>query len=83
MDYLEETLYLPGGFDCFRPPEQSPSICKSPVLRKGYFTFGSFHNYGKLNDKLISVWAQILLECPTARMFIKCYEPAMILRSEN
>jgi len=72
--YLEETLYLPGGLDCYRPPENSPALSKTPALRKGHFTFGSFCAYGKMNHSLIRLWAQVLLECPTARMLIKCYD---------
>lgn len=68
--YTERLLRLPGGFSCYRPPDEAPEIGDVPALRNGYITFGSLHNLVKLNAVVIETWARLLHEAPTARLLI-------------
>lgn len=70
-DYLEELVYLPGGFVCYRPAENVPVPAPPPVSRNGYITFGSFNNLLKVNDYTISLWTTVLQTVPNSRLLIK------------
>lgn len=69
--YVEQSLCLPGGLSCFRPPPNSPPVGPLPAQQRAYFCFGSFNNNAKISPTVLRVWAQILQEIPRARMIIK------------
>jgi predicted O-linked N-acetylglucosamine transferase (SPINDLY family) len=66
--YTERLVRLSEGFCCFTVPVDAPDVGPLPALHKGYVTLGSPHNLAKLNDRVLSVWAQILKRLPTARL---------------
>jgi len=70
--YLEETVYLPGGYVCYRPVEDSPPVAPLPALREGTVTFGSFNNHLKINPHVLSLWGQVLKACPRSRLRVRC-----------
>jgi predicted O-linked N-acetylglucosamine transferase (SPINDLY family) len=69
--YVEEVVRLPRGFNCYRPPPDSPEVGALPALRAGHVTFGSFNNASKISAPLIACWAKILTNVPTARLLLK------------
>lgn len=66
----EKLLRLPRGFACFRPPRHAPSVQQSPVARNGFVTLGSLHKLDKLNEDVITLWAGILQNNPSARLLL-------------
>ncbi|MCG3200089.1 MAG: tetratricopeptide repeat protein [Candidatus Omnitrophica bacterium] len=70
--HSEQLIRLETGFNCYRPPEEAPPVAPPPALAGAGFTFGSFNNLAKLNDRVLSVWAEILKETPGARLLLKC-----------
>jgi len=68
--FTEELLVLPHSHFCWQPlhpapvPEHSPAAGRSVV-------FGSFNNFTKLNDRVLSVWAEILRRVPDSRLLLK------------
>lgn len=79
-DQYSEKLYrLPTLFCCYRPLIRNPlwryrpdyQVKPSPALAKGYVTFGSCNNLGKLTDEVLSLWGQILQANPTSRLLIE------------
>jgi len=70
-NYVEELVYLPGGFVCYRPAEDMPAIGPAPVLRNGYVTFGSLNSLLKINDDTLTLWAQVLQAVPASRLLLK------------
>jgi protein O-GlcNAc transferase len=70
--YLEEIVYLPGGYVCYRPVEDSPPVAPLPALREGTVTFGSSNNHPKINPHVVSLWAQVLRACPRSRLRVRC-----------
>jgi protein O-GlcNAc transferase len=69
--HSEELVRLPGGFLCFRPPENSPAVSPLPALAGAPFTFGSFNNMAKVSDGAVAAWAEILGRVPGSRLALK------------
>lgn len=66
--YSEELMYLPGGYYCYRPPENDVAVTPPPSIENGYITFGSLAPHRRFNLELLKVWAEILNRIPSARM---------------
>ena len=70
--YVEELVYLDGGYVCYRPPDVTPLPGPLPALHNGYVTFCSFNNHLKINDDTVALWVQVLQICAGSRMLVKC-----------
>lgn len=51
--------------------EEGREVAPLPCLEGGGFTFGSFNNLYKMNDKVVAMWARILKAVPGSRLFLK------------
>jgi len=71
--YSERLVRLSDGFLCYQPPQSSPAIARSPVLSKGYITFGSFNMLPKISRECIEMWSAIVNSVPNARLLLKCH----------
>ncbi|MHC4582476.1 MAG: O-linked N-acetylglucosamine transferase family protein, partial [Planctomycetota bacterium] len=69
--YVEESVYLPGGLLCYKPPDSAPPVGPLAAARNGYVTFASFNNSCKINDNTMALWAQILRENENSRLLMK------------
>ena len=77
--YSEELYRLPTLFACYRPMSRNPlwryqpayQVRPTPALTKGYITFGSCNNLGKLTDNVLTLWGQLLARIPTAHLLIE------------
>jgi protein O-GlcNAc transferase len=69
--YVEQSIYLPGGLACFRPPAESPAVGPLPALQRGTPTFGSVNSNPKINAGCIGLWARVLCQVPGSRMILK------------
>ena len=69
--YVEESLFLDGGFFSFRPPRESPLVGPLPANEKGHVTFGSFNNSLKINPFVMELWARILNANENSRFVMK------------
>ncbi len=58
--YTEESVCLPGGVYCYRPPDFAPPVEPPAAKRNGYVTFGSFSNSLKINPHVLRLWAEVL-----------------------
>ncbi|HWY24948.1 MAG TPA: hypothetical protein VNX47_08505, partial [Nevskia sp.] len=47
-----------------------------PRLARGYWTFGSFNNYRKLNQSVFAAWAGVLAAIPGSRLRLYSFENA-------
>lgn len=67
-DFSETLLHLPQGRFCYRPSQSTPA----PVPRdEAGLRFVSFNRVSKLNDDVLSVWADILRRCPGAQLQLR------------
>ena len=70
-DYSEKILYLPHIWNCHSGLNSIRSLSDPPCLKEKNITFGSFNNFNKINDKVISVWSQILLKVKNSKLILK------------
>lgn len=66
--FSERLAYLPDSRLCFTPPANAPDVAPLPAQSRGYLTFGSMQNPGKIATKVIQTWGRILVTLPTARL---------------
>jgi predicted O-linked N-acetylglucosamine transferase (SPINDLY family) len=66
--HAERVVRLAGLMWAFEPPKDAPQLAvRAPDAR---ITFGSFNHPAKINDAVLSVWAQLLLRVPTSKLII-------------
>ncbi len=66
--HCETLLRMPQTLWCYEPPQNAPAVALPPVQRNGHITFGSFNHVAKLNDGVLSIWAELLRRLPDARL---------------
>jgi len=69
--YSEKLYRLPGCFLCYEPPADCPDITPLSALENAPITFASFNNLTKINDAVVSAWADILQKLPESHLLIK------------
>ncbi len=69
--HTERLVRLPGGFLCYVPPGDAPAVGPTPALAAGFVTFGSFNNFAKMNQRVLTLWARIVTAVPGARLVLK------------
>ena len=69
--YTEWAAPLPGSFWCFDPYEDAPVAEDPPCVKNGFLTLGCVGNLGKINDRILGSWVQILAALPTSRLLIR------------
>lgn len=67
--HTETLVRLPHAQWCYRPFLQAP-LAGNPFVRNGYLTFGSFNQAAKLSASAQTLWAELLLRVPDARLVI-------------
>jgi protein O-GlcNAc transferase len=71
--HTEELVRLPAGFLAYGPPldlnleEPGPP----PSVAAGHVTFGSFNDASKLSERVLAVWARLLIAVPGSRLRLK------------
>ena len=68
--YTETLLRMPHSLWCYRPPTGMPDVGPLPALQRGLTTFGSLHNFAKLNRKVFDLWACILVRYPASELLM-------------
>jgi len=69
--YTEKLVRLQGCFLCYKPPKDAPPLSSPPALSTGKFTFGSFNNLSKINDRVIRLWSDLIKAVPNSRLLLK------------
>jgi predicted O-linked N-acetylglucosamine transferase (SPINDLY family) len=69
--YTEKLVRMPDDYICYTPPDYDIYVEELPAKKNGYITFGCFNNPTKVNTELLSKWAELLLEVPNSRLFLK------------
>lgn len=71
--YTETIRQLPECFLTYKPADDAPPVQPVPAIANGCITFGSFNNIAKVNDLVITVWAQVLAAVPDSRLMLKSF----------
>lgn len=69
--FVEPVTHLERGRLCYQPVPWAPEVAPLPCISKGFVTFGSFNNTGKLNTKVLDLWSQVLAAVPDSRLVLK------------
>lgn len=69
--FTEAVWRLPQTWLSFTPPETDVPVSALPALQNGCVTFGCFNNLNKMNDAVVSLWAELLHQLPDARLLLK------------
>jgi len=69
--YTEQLLRLPGCFLCYTAPEFYPEPGPLPASANGHITFGSLNNLAKINEKVVALWAELLLAVEGSCLLVK------------
>lgn len=69
--FREQILALPHSHFCYTPSKHVPLSGKSAWETNGYITFGSFNNFTKVTDRVLSVWHQLLERVPGSKLLLK------------
>lgn len=69
--HTEELVRLPNSFLCYRPGGDFPAESPLPLLSNKFVTFGSFSNFTKVTDQMLSLWAEILAQVPNSRLLFR------------
>ncbi len=69
--YSEKVIRMPDGFVCYDPPSTAPPVGPPPFERNGFITFGCFNNPAKINDRVMTAWADIIGAMGNARLVLK------------
>lgn len=69
--YTEKLKTVAGGFIPYRPPQDAAPVGHLPMLTQGQVTFGCFANHLKINEEVVTCWADILRRIPRSRLLIK------------
>jgi protein O-GlcNAc transferase len=67
---VEELVYLPETYWCYRPPAVAPEPGEPPVAHNGFVAFGSFNSVAKLNAGIVATWAKLLQSVPNSRLLV-------------
>ena len=69
--FTEKIILLPLSHVCYEPPSKIEPAPAPPCIAKGFVTFGSFNNFGKVTDSILIAWKKILDAVPKSRLILK------------
>ena len=64
----EEVIRLPDSFWLFAPPDDSPEVNVLPAHDAGLITFGCLGKFGKVNERVLQLWARVLRAAPESQI---------------
>ena len=69
--FTEKIIVLPRSHICYEPTSSLEPAVAPPCIAKGYVTFGSFNEFGKVTDSILRTWKKILDAVPNSRLLLK------------
>ena len=68
--YSERSIVLPDSFWCYDPLTDGVDSGPLPALANGYVTFGCLNHFRKINEPLLSLWAEVLSKVQDSRLLL-------------
>jgi protein O-GlcNAc transferase len=68
--HSETLVRLPHTLWCYQPPQDAPPVSELPALREGHVNFVSTNSIGKLNQRVLQLWASVLDAVPGSRLLL-------------
>ncbi|MBQ4404099.1 MAG: hypothetical protein II857_06765 [Selenomonadaceae bacterium] len=69
--FTEKVIRLPHSHVCYEPSIKFEPANSPPCLKNNFVTFGSFNQFGKVTDSMLSAWKEILDAVPASRLILK------------
>ncbi|QEH37623.1 TPR repeat-containing protein YrrB [Aquisphaera giovannonii] len=82
-DYVERSIRLPDAFWCYDPLADGPSANRLPALDRGHVTFGCLNNFCKVNARVLSLWAKVLLAVDRSTLILLAPEGSARQRASD
>ena len=73
--FTERILRLPETHLCFTPSERFRAYEQLQRAPHTPVVFGSFNNFAKITDEMLTCWSEILRTVPTAQLLLKNVHP--------
>lgn len=73
--FVERILRLPQTHLCFTPSERFRAYEELHRTPHEHVVFGSFNNFAKITDEMLTLWGAILGRVPGARLLLKNVHP--------
>ena len=70
-NYSEKIVFLPKIWNSHSGINVKRVYSQSPFVKNKFITFGSFNNFRKINENVISVWSKILKKIPNSKLILK------------
>ncbi|MBQ7454117.1 MAG: hypothetical protein IJS69_03595 [Selenomonadaceae bacterium] len=68
--FTEKIIIMPQTHICYNSSFKA-EINEPPCLKNNFVTFGSFNQFGKVTDQILSAWKKILDAVPESRLLLK------------
>ena len=81
QNYSEESIRLPNAFWCYDPLAEEPAVSAVPAVENGCITFGCLNNFCKVNDSVLTLWAQVLNAVDGSRLSLLAPEGSVRRRT--
>jgi len=69
--FTEKLLRLPNTHWCYLNLLSAPACQETAYMKNHYITFGSFNNFAKTTDHILSLWKNILKKVPRSKLVLK------------
>ncbi len=69
--YSEKIIRMPNIWNCHSGFKFKRKFTETPLKKNKYVTFGSFNNFLKISDEVISVWSRILKNVNKSKLILK------------
>ncbi len=68
----ERPMRLPDSWCCHQPIDDQEEVGSLPAAKQGYVTFGSLHNFAKVNEAVLRCWSRVMAATPNSRLLLYC-----------
>ena len=69
--FVEKLIKLPHSHICFEPPTTFTFADSPPCIKNDFVTFGSFNQFVKVTDSILTAWKKILDAVPKSKLILK------------
>ena len=69
--FTEKVIKMPHSHICYEPPSNIEPAPAPPCIKNNFVTFGSFNQFRKMTDSMLTTWKKILDAVPNSRLILK------------
>ena len=69
--FTEKVIKLPHSHICYKPFINVEPASSPPCFKNNFVTFGTFNQFGKITDSMLTAWKKILDAVPKSHLLLK------------